>query len=447
MSRTPAVPTRAAGRRRSVAVPVVATLLAAVLTACGDAGDRSADTVVPTRPSLSTSPDTASTATATTASPAVSGSPSASPKASAGSSSPSARASGPTATRGAGGASGGRGSGGSSGGGSGDRATPGTKAPGAPAAPRPPTSAALSSALLTTGQLPSGYVKTVLQNDPPTRSDRPDCLDALNSLESYRSTRAGAVEARVTFAQSQSGPFLQEVVRWLPGAGARQDLRQAAAVLSGCAEFAIGWSDGMTGTERVVAHGSAGIGDASWHATVTATTGTFTVQETLVLAVVGKTLVVLSEAGSPTGPSRSRTVTLARTATARVHRMPADNTVLLLPAAANRGPEVFTDPDRYDITRTGGPDRLSFAAGLHHCLGAPPARLEAETALQRSGESRALSYVRGVWSSASEAVGTTRALGSRHDAYEVLAAQRDRIETTAWRGERGRTACGYCGRV
>lgn len=39
-----------------------------------------------------------------------------------------------------------------------------------------------------------------------------------------------------------------------------------------------------------------------------------------------------------------------------------------------------------------------------------------------------------------EAVSTTRALNSRHDAYEVLAALRDRIETTPWRGERGRTA-------
>ncbi|MGW0945412.1 hypothetical protein ACWD4O_23085 [Streptomyces sp. NPDC002623] len=327
MSRTPAVMTRAAGRRRTVAPPLVAALLAAALTACGDAGDRSADTVAPTQPSLSTSPSTTSTATtAPTASPTVSGSPSVSPTASAGSSSPSTRPSGTTATGGTGGSSGGRGSGGSggggggggSGGGSGGNATPGTKAPGTPAAPRPPTAAALSSALLTTGQLPSGYRKTVLPNDPPTRSDRPDCLNALNALESYRSTRPGAVEARATFAQSQSGPFLQEVVRWLPGTGARQDLQQAAAVLSGCAEFAIGWSDGMTGKERVVAHGSAGIGDASWHATVTATTGTFTVQETLVLAVVGKTLVVLSEAGSPTAPSRSRTVALARAATARV---------------------------------------------------------------------------------------------------------------------------------
>ena len=58
----------------------------------------------------------------------------------------------------------------------------------------------------------------------------------------------------------------------------------------------------------------------------------------------------------------------------------------------------------------------------------------------RSGQSRALDYVRRVWASATEAVSATMALGSRHDAYEVLAALRDRIETTPWRGERGRTA-------
>ncbi|MCT9075211.1 MarR family transcriptional regulator [Streptomyces fulvoviolaceus] len=58
----------------------------------------------------------------------------------------------------------------------------------------------------------------------------------------------------------------------------------------------------------------------------------------------------------------------------------------------------------------------------------------------RSGQSRALDYIRRVWASASDAISSTRALGSRHEAYEVLAALRDRIETTPWRGERGRTA-------
>ncbi|MET8243286.1 transcriptional regulator [Streptomyces sp. NPDC005202] len=58
----------------------------------------------------------------------------------------------------------------------------------------------------------------------------------------------------------------------------------------------------------------------------------------------------------------------------------------------------------------------------------------------RSGQSRALDYIRRVWASASVAVASTRILGSRQQTYEVLAALRDRIETTPWRGERERTA-------
>lgn len=64
----------------------------------------------------------------------------------------------------------------------------------------------------------------------------------------------------------------------------------------------------------------------------------------------------------------------------------------------------------------------------------------ARTIALRSGQSRALDYIRRVWASASATVSTTLTLGSRQDAYEVLAALRDRIETTPWRGERGRTA-------
>ncbi|MEU9340244.1 MarR family winged helix-turn-helix transcriptional regulator [Streptomyces sp. NPDC048278] len=58
----------------------------------------------------------------------------------------------------------------------------------------------------------------------------------------------------------------------------------------------------------------------------------------------------------------------------------------------------------------------------------------------RSGQTRALDYIRRVWTNAVQTVSTTMALGSRDHVYELLAALRDRIETTPWRGERGRTA-------
>ncbi|MFD8736589.1 hypothetical protein ACFV06_16980 [Streptomyces sp. NPDC059618] len=61
--------------------------------------------------------------------------------------------------------------------------------------------------------------------------------------------------------------------------------------------------------------------------------------------------------------------------------------------------------------------------------------------LLRSGQARALDYIGRVWASATTAVSSsTIKVESRHHAYEVLASLRDRIETTPWHGERGRTA-------
>jgi cytochrome P450 len=50
-------------------------------------------------------------------------------------------------------------------------------------------------------------------------------------------------------------------------------------------------------------------------------------------------------------------------------------------AGANRDPDVFPDPDRYDIRRAGADQHLSFARGPHFCFGAHLARMETTTAL------------------------------------------------------------------
>lgn len=56
--------------------------------------------------------------------------------------------------------------------------------------------------------------------------------------------------------------------------------------------------------------------------------------------------------------------------------------VVALLAGANRDPQVFPEPDTFDVTRHNARDHLSFSAGRHFCLGAALARMEGEVGLR-----------------------------------------------------------------
>lgn len=58
----------------------------------------------------------------------------------------------------------------------------------------------------------------------------------------------------------------------------------------------------------------------------------------------------------------------------------AGDEIALMLGAAGRDPAIYTDPHRFDPTRT-APAHLAFGGGLHFCVGAPLARLEMQIAL------------------------------------------------------------------
>jgi cytochrome P450 len=60
--------------------------------------------------------------------------------------------------------------------------------------------------------------------------------------------------------------------------------------------------------------------------------------------------------------------------------IPPGRLVMPMIGSANRDPGVFPAADRFDITRAPNP-HLAFGHGLHFCIGAPLARLEARVAL------------------------------------------------------------------
>lgn len=66
--------------------------------------------------------------------------------------------------------------------------------------------------------------------------------------------------------------------------------------------------------------------------------------------------------------------------------IPAQAKVLMLLGAANRDPRHFKDPESFDIYRDDARNHIAFGKGIHYCIGAELARMEARIALDLLAE-------------------------------------------------------------
>ena len=80
------------------------------------------------------------------------------------------------------------------------------------------------------------------------------------------------------------------------------------------------------------------------------------------------------------GPSLSMVRVATEDFRWRGQRIARGDRLFLMMCAGNRDPRVFPEPHRFDIRREEAKKNFAFGYGIHFCLGAPLARLEAEIA-------------------------------------------------------------------
>jgi cytochrome P450 len=94
----------------------------------------------------------------------------------------------------------------------------------------------------------------------------------------------------------------------------------------------------------------------------------------------GMTVAAIEEALRCETPFQYNARTVKKPVTLHGVEIAPEERIVLVWGAANRDPERWTDPGTFDVTRV-KQRHLGFGVGIHHCIGAPLARLEAAIAL------------------------------------------------------------------
>lgn len=105
-------------------------------------------------------------------------------------------------------------------------------------------------------------------------------------------------------------------------------------------------------------------------------------QRAKLLANPDNTSTAVEELVRYNGPAKAVARIAAEDIELRGHTITKGDRVFLLPSAANHDPAIFKNPDTLDITRHDNP-HIGFGMGIHYCLGASLARLEASITIPR----------------------------------------------------------------
>jgi cytochrome P450 len=284
---------------------------------------------------------------------------------------------------------------------------------------------------------PAGMVLPLAFIDPPEHTPIRRVMNTgftKRRLDSWRSWLRGLASEIVASALAAGGPvdvveaisypMAQRVICDLVGipAGARDDFRklmrdasvifepslppdrtyEAITAIIEMTDFLTSLGDSREGLLRDLLHQARADGDVSDEAVISNVVFMFFAGFETVAHLLSITLFLMSThpeqyaqlAASPELASaaaievsryHSPVQTNSRVASADLSlggvEIPAGNVVVTMLGAANRDPAAYPDPDRFDITRR-GPQPLAFGTGIHYCLGAQLAPMEATVILE-----------------------------------------------------------------